>query len=164
MCETLCKGCHAAEHGIIPPKKGWEYCGNDDLEDLIGTCEACGSSIRHVYYIDHPNWPTLEVGTVCCDNLTGTNTASSLRRLQDRKNKFINSKRWKQVDQNYQIKQKKVDVLIYKEAGGYKLSMNQVNGKMRFQSLVDAKEKVFDFIDSGEAEEFFKCRKSRKEV
>jgi len=42
-CETLCKGCHAAKHGIIPPKSGWEYAGSHDLEELIGKCELCGS-------------------------------------------------------------------------------------------------------------------------
>lgn len=24
-CDTLCQGCHAAEHGIVPPQVGWEY-------------------------------------------------------------------------------------------------------------------------------------------
>ena len=24
-CITLCKGCHASEHGIIKPKIGWDY-------------------------------------------------------------------------------------------------------------------------------------------
>jgi hypothetical protein len=64
MCETLCKGCHAEEHGRVPPKSGWEYCGSNDLGDLNGTCELCGTSIRYVFYVSHEKWPTLEVGTV----------------------------------------------------------------------------------------------------
>lgn len=30
-CETLCKGCHAREHGLICPNFGWEFVGEDDL-------------------------------------------------------------------------------------------------------------------------------------
>lgn len=34
FCETLCKGCHAAEDGLIPPKNGWEYCGEEKRDAL----------------------------------------------------------------------------------------------------------------------------------
>lgn len=96
MCETLCKGCHAAEHGIIPPKFGWEYLGHDDLGDLIGTCECCGSALRHSFLIQHTKWGTMEVGTVCCDNLTSseiaTNLIESQRRYNDRLKRFVPQK------------------------------------------------------------------------
>ena len=33
---TLCKHCHAEEHGHVKPTFGWKYEGMEDLEDLIG--------------------------------------------------------------------------------------------------------------------------------
>jgi hypothetical protein len=97
-CVTLCKGCHSAEHRLTMPKYGWEYSGEEDLGDLCGTCENCGASIRYVFYIFHENWGTLEVGTLCCDNLTDSNVASnkmeSLKSYEGRGDRFLNSKRW----------------------------------------------------------------------
>src|SRR5260370_34736417 len=71
-CETLCKGCHAEEHGKIPPRFGWEFIGGHDLEDLVGTCEFCGTAIRHVCLVQHEKWTAFDVGEVCCDNITCT--------------------------------------------------------------------------------------------
>lgn len=55
-CVTLCKGCHATEHGIIMPQHGWEYGGEEDLGDLSGICEKCGTSIRYVFIVYHEKW------------------------------------------------------------------------------------------------------------
>jgi hypothetical protein len=42
----------------------------DDLEDLSGTCEACGTSIRYVHEMQHDDWDgTIEVGRICAGNL-----------------------------------------------------------------------------------------------
>lgn len=100
LCMTVCKGCHAAEHGIIPPKFGWEHVGWDDLGNLDGTCECCGKSIRYVFLVTHKAWTSMEVGEVCCDNLTSTQVASgvmeSRRRYSTRLKTFISSTRWRQ--------------------------------------------------------------------
>lgn len=47
-CVTLCKGCHAAEHGIIQPKVGWTFIGEEDYGEFDSTCEnsGCGATIR----------------------------------------------------------------------------------------------------------------------
>jgi len=50
-CETLCKGCHAELHGLIKPRSGWDYLWDEDLDDLSGTCQNCGTSIRYVFHI-----------------------------------------------------------------------------------------------------------------
>ena len=42
-CETLCQGCHAAVHGKAPPRVGWRYVADEDLEELAGACEI----LRH---------------------------------------------------------------------------------------------------------------------
>ncbi|MFN3195275.1 MAG: HNH endonuclease [Chlorobiota bacterium] len=64
-CETLCKGCHAELHGHIKPRSGWDYLWDDDLGDLSGTCQNCGTSIRYVFHIGHEKWGFMEVGTHC---------------------------------------------------------------------------------------------------
>lgn len=48
-CRTLCKRCHAKEHGIIEPDKGWSLISIDDLGDIAGLCERqnCGKNIRY---------------------------------------------------------------------------------------------------------------------
>ncbi len=155
-CETLCKGCHAAVHGIIKPQIGWEYVGEDDLEDLSGECQNCGSQIRYVFYIFHPNWGYLEVGTYCCDKLTDTTIASNMmesaKSYQNRKETFLKSKRWKfiEADKIWKIRQTLFDVEISQKNGAYFLKIHDLKSKKEYESLEVAKAKVFDVIESGE--------------
>jgi hypothetical protein len=71
-CITLCKGCHAREHGLIEPEKGWTLISIDDLGDPWGTCEkkGCGTDIRYEHLIYHPQMGYLTVGSTCVDYLT----------------------------------------------------------------------------------------------
>ena len=71
-CITLCKGCHAQEHGIIQPKKGWILDSIEDLGGLNGNCEraGCGKQIRYNHITYHPSWGYLIVGSTCIDHLT----------------------------------------------------------------------------------------------
>lgn len=161
-CKTLCSGCHAQEHGIKKPQFGWEYVGQDDLGDLIGTCENCKTAIRHVFYIQHPNWPTLEVGTYCCDKLTDSKIASnlmdSLRSYEDRKERFINSKRWKLLEGIFKIKQSAIPIEIEQRHNLFFIKVVELPGRFSYNSLVDAKERVFEIFDSGEIFEVLKSR------
>lgn len=154
-CETLCKGCHAREHGEIRPSTGWEYVGEDDLEDLIGTCELCGSAIRYVHHVQHQHWEPMGVGTVCCDNLTGTQEATEARRILGRLKRFVCSDKWVVGAEGYSINHKGFNVLASMEAGDYKLVVDGVLGVRRYKTLVEAKESAFNFIDSGKAAVFF---------
>ncbi len=158
-CETLCKGCHAAEHGLIRPNTGWDCIGDDDLGDLIGTCEKCGTSIRYVFFVQHPSWELMSVGTICCDDLTGTTIASERRKYEERLNRFLKNEKWTNEGNTYLIKLKKFDIKIYEVDGRYKVSINNTNGKKTYTAVNDAKIKTFEFIDSGKAAEFFKNRK-----
>lgn len=93
-CETLCKRCHAEEHGEIMPSSGWTLVGVNDLGDLAGECERCGTSLRYEYEIVHYKWGTIFVGTHCCDRLTGTQEASTIedkwKKYESRKKHFSN--------------------------------------------------------------------------
>jgi hypothetical protein len=71
-CITLCKGCHANEHGLVEPRSGWILVSMDDIGDLSGVCErkGCGSEIRYAHYIYHPKWGYMTVGSTCVEILT----------------------------------------------------------------------------------------------
>ena len=157
-CETLCKGCHASRHGIIKPQIGWEFIGQEDLGDLVGTCENCGSSIRHCFLIQHENWGTIEVGTYCCDKLTDSNIASNFIESQTsfkaRKGRFINSKRWKLTDDVYRIKLSSFVIEIQFVETYFLLKIYNLQSKIRYENLDDAKAKAFDVIESGEFIEY----------
>lgn len=159
-CITLCRGCHASEHGLIRPKFGWEYQGDEDLGDLIGTCDYCGNSLRYVFYIFHENWGTMEVGTYCCDSLTDTIIASNLvesqRRYNGRSERFLKSKKWKQELHIHKIKHGGFDIEINQVNSDFFIQIQGLKSKKKYISLFDAKSKVFDVIESGELMEYFK--------
>lgn len=161
-CETLCRGCHAREHGEIRPDTGWEYVGEDDLGDLIGNCELCDNSIRYVHYVQHEHWEQMGVGTVCCDNLTGTKEATEAKRRMGRFTRFMSPERWTSHTGGQRTKYKGLKFVVVMEKGFCKLQVNGVTGKRQHESLVAAQHSLFEFIDGGEAKEFFDKRKSGK--
>ncbi len=154
-CLTLCKGCHAEEHGHIMPKTGWDLVYQDDLGDLVGTCEKCGTSIRHVFYIDHPNWEGLTVGTYCCDSLTNTVEASEFMKRKDQRNDrlktFLVSPQWKRQDDGHHIKRAHMRFRLAPEEGGYRIHIQERRGKELYPTLQEAQVKVFDLLDDGTA-------------
>jgi hypothetical protein len=160
LCETLCKRCHAEEHGIIMPQSGWDLIGVNDLGDVIGTCERCGTAIRHVFLVQHEKWAALEVGETCCDNLTGTAIASdhmeSMRRFDDRLKRFVSSSRWLSDKSGAPwIRQKNVSLAIVSDGNQFRLKINGRRGKLVFASILDAKMKAFELIESGAVVDYF---------
>jgi len=154
-CETLCKGCHAREHGRIPPSFGWSFICEEDLGGLDSTCELCGTSIRYVFIIHHPHWEPLNVGTVCCDHLTGTKIASESmdlkQRYETRLKRFRESSRWKQSGRRLRIHQKEIyaDIVTIKE--GFIIYMNGLRGKLIYRTIDEAKTRIFETIENGTA-------------
>lgn len=71
-CITLCKGCHAREHGLIEPNSGWFLLSIDDLGGLDGVCErqGCNTEIRYEHLTYHPQWGYKVVGSRCIEHLT----------------------------------------------------------------------------------------------
>lgn len=167
LCETICRGCHATEHKIIPPRFGWEYVMDDDAGDLERTCDYCGTSIRYFFIVQHPNWPTMEVGEVCCNNLTSTQVASTImesrRRYADRLSRFIDSVRWRNFGDGVQrIKQAGFEVEVVPVEGSFRLRINGKLGKASFPKAFDAKVKVFELIEAGEIEKYFVKTRQRQ--
>lgn len=161
LCETLCKRCHAEEHGEIPPGSGWEYVGEEDLGGLYGTCDLCHSELRYVFFVQHPKWEPMGVGTVCCENLTGTPITSDKRKYENRLKRFIKSEQWIAEADSHRITRKKIAIQVFPVEGGYRLKMNDTKGKNIYPSLNAAKTKAFEFIETGEADEFFTQKLSR---
>jgi len=156
LCETLCKRCHAAEHGEIPPVGGWECVGEDDLGGLYGNCDLCHAELRYVFYVQHADWEPMGVGTVCCDYLTGTAVASEKRKYDDRLKRFKESTRWTEFGGRHRIKQKGIEIQVVPAEGGFRVQMNSTKGRKNYPDLDAAKTRVFEFIESGEADMFFK--------
>lgn len=71
-CITLCKGCHAREHNLLPPDSDWILIGINDLGLMDSTCErqGCNHPIRYEHQIYHPEWGYMTVGSRCVEQLT----------------------------------------------------------------------------------------------
>jgi hypothetical protein len=162
-CEALCKGCHAEEHGKIMPQFGWEHFGDyDDLGGLDGECDLCGTAIRYVFPVHHSKWGTMEVGEVCCDHLTSSDYATNKMKYVKRRTRFVSSSRWSAAKSGSpSIIQKGVSLSIVSDGPNYKLRMNGTLGRLQFGSVLEAKIKAFDLIDSGVAHAYFSTRKFR---
>ena len=162
-CQTLCKGCHASEHGIIMPKHGWEFIEMEDLGDLIGECEFCFNQLRYSFTIFHEKWGYLNVGTGCCDNLTdsdlATNQKESLLRYINRKNNFIKSPRWKGSGKIKYIRHALFEINIFEYNDNFELRIHGLKSKKKYTSLIEAKGKAFDIIENGSLIEY--CEKNK---
>ena len=97
-CRTLCKGCHAKEHGLIEPDRGWTLISIDDLGGLYGICErkGCGSEIRYEHLTYHPSWGYKTVGSTCIEHLTREDKLLSGKVLQtyNKISRFIHDSEW----------------------------------------------------------------------
>ena len=164
LCETLCSGCHAEEHGIFPPQSGWEYMGWEDLGDLVGACDRCATAIRYVFLVSHPSWGPMEVGEQCCDKLTSSVVASDFlqerQRKSDKLKRFVSSSRWKTYpDGSHRITQARLGIRVTPVDGAWSLVLEGVKGRKRYATATEAKEHVHRLIDSGEAQRFLSGHK-----
>lgn len=162
----LCKGCHAKEHAIIMPTKGWELIGEDDLGDLSGVCDYCGTEFRYSFVIQHADWPTImEVGAYCCDELTGSSIASEFRHKaelkKERKKRFLQSPRWLSRNGSAFLNQAAYTIMIDEENNGFRLNINGTAGRKRFPKLGDAKATLFDMLENDTLANFFSRRRQR---
>jgi hypothetical protein len=97
-CITLCRGCHAREHGEIEPTDGWTLVCINDLGDLCSECERrnCGTPIRYEHFIYHPEWGYMVVGSTCVEYLTQEDQlmCSSLLKQYKAISKFVHESEW----------------------------------------------------------------------
>lgn len=166
LCITMCKGCHAALHGHIPPKFDWEHIAWDDLGDLIGTCECCGTAIRYVFMISHRKWRPMEVGQHCCDNLTSTQVATDILesklRYAARLRRFLASPKWREgFNGEINIRHCKRVIRVVPKDGQFCLVIDLNGGKAQYPTLDDAKAKAFEVLESGAFDKYLARRRVR---
>jgi hypothetical protein len=154
LCQTICSGCHARIHGLIPPSTGWDHVGWDDLGDLDGECELCGQAIRYVFLVDHPDWKPMEVGEQCCDKLTTTDEASMAMRarrlLADRRRRFIESPWWRTDERGVsRLVHKRHVIDIVRDGASWRIWVDGTRGRQQFASTDHARSCVFEVIESG---------------
>jgi DNA-directed RNA polymerase subunit RPC12/RpoP len=156
LCETLCAGCHAKEHGIFSPDFGWVFVSEDDLGTIGGECDYCGHRLRYSYHIKHPNWPAMDVGCNCCDLLTQTKEASERekrrRNLPERRKRFIESGDWHWNDNSEGVDEWSKFALGYRvriisNGPGFRIHVGTKHGTVTHATLADAKGAAFDAIE-----------------
>jgi hypothetical protein len=164
-CETLCKGCHAEEHGIIMPQSGWISMGGDDLGEYpADTCERCGTDLRHIFLIQHPKWGALSVGADCHDRLTGTTDAREFHdrseKLSQKRKRFVASPRWEELPSGeLAIEQQGIWLRVSPHGVGYRVLMDAAIGKTEYPTILDAKMNAFELIESGAAAAYLERRR-----
>lgn len=98
-CRTLCKGCHAKEHKLVEPDRGWSLILINDLGGLDGVCERknCGNEIRYEHHSYHPGWGYKVVGSTCVEHLTQEDklVSSQVIKLYKNISKFVHESDWK---------------------------------------------------------------------
>lgn len=157
MLESLCAGCHAAEHGKIPPQTGWTLVAEDDLGEIGANCELCDEPIRYVFSIYHPEWGFTNVGTNCCDRLTGTVEASERERRMKRRLRFIESRHWRRAERCSKRKFGDFYLYVFRYGHGFRLRMSGYGASVLGSRIYDterlARAGAFDAIVSGAAAE-----------
>lgn len=161
---TLCKGCHAAEHGHIMPPSGWTYESYNDLGDLSGECECCGNQLRYEHVIYHPSWGFLTVGEGCANRLTGSDEATEYEKYRrqeaDKLSRFIKSSRWRNRKNGYFIDQDGFKIEIWDNGYmNFRLVISfynqktdkwqKLNSEKRYPNLEEAKIQAYKVITSG---------------
>lgn len=93
----------------------------------------------------------LAVGTDCCDRLTVTSEASefhdAMLKARNARARFVSSKRWKDHPKGgITIVQKGINVRVIPSNGKFRVSMNSIAGKIEYDTMIDAKLKVYESI------------------
>lgn len=148
-CITLCKYCHAAEHGLVRPPNGWVLGHVQELDSHTGVCDLGHHNLRFLYIVWHPKWPaSLTIGEECCEMLTSLPVT--------RRKDFIESQKWKIHPEMTWRVHAKFDIVVRHVCDGFQIEIDGVLGGMRFGSEREAKGRVFDILVSGRLVAWFK--------
>lgn len=176
---TLCKGCHARKHNILKeiPQDGWIYEGYEDLGGLWGTCDLCGSELRYEHYIYHPILNDyMSVGCNCADKLTNTDIASKndhkMHLAEQRLHNYIRSPKWERRNKCYIFPNLDCfGIFINEKDNGFyislayyyymnhKLQIGNIRSQTKYDSLIDAKKKIYHEIKNGSVIKYLKEHK-----
>lgn len=157
-CISLCKGCHAEQHGIIEPNDGWTLISIDDLEGLYGICErkGCGAEIRYEHLVYHPIFGYKTVGSSCVEFLTREDQLLSQEVLKVFKkiSTFIQNSKWeigytKNNKKYYFTTHAHHQIRIYGKDNfySYQIAIKEKGEKrLEFGDFLKAKNKTFEQV------------------
>lgn len=151
FCEVLCRGCHAAEHGIIMPREGWtilesDYENNEPSEPV--PCANCGIDVTWHVRIYHPEWGETIVGSTCGENLSLGPEFTAMRSFRSRLRTFLCSPKWVETPGGLHISTQDGDVSVWDMPGGIRLEIDYQWGSMTFTDPEEAKIRAFKVLDN----------------
>lgn len=162
---TLCSNCHAKLHGHKRPDSGWIY---DDLYDAgefgAAQCELCGTQLRYVHTLHHPNWGIIMVGCECAETLQQGNEAErrliSLENSAKRYKSFVESPKWKHKKNCYSYEKDEKLVKIWENRFSFNIEffdlyIDEYNNRKYYaaesfkhiKTLSEAKSMAFEFFN-----------------
>lgn len=157
-CISLCKGCHAREHGIAEPSDGWTLISIDDLEGLDGICErkGCGNEIRYEHLIYHPKFGYKTVGSTCVEYLTNEDQYLSMEvvKIFKKISDFVKNSLWevgisKKDTKYYFTSHLNHQIRIYGKENFYKyqIAIKEKGEKwFNFGEYIPAKNRTFEQV------------------
>ena len=157
-CRTLCKGCHAKEHKLIEPDRGWSLILIEDLGGRDGICERrnCGNEIRYAHVTYHPAWGYKVVGSTCVAHLTQKDRLLSGHVIKVYKNisKFVHESDWesdftKKGKEFISSKYKHHSIRIYGDENNYSFQIVLKEKGIRwheFRDVIPAKNKGLEEV------------------
>jgi hypothetical protein len=158
-CISLCKGCHAMEHGIIEPADGWTLLSIDDLGGLDGVCEkkGCNNDIRYEHLIFHPSFGYKTVGSTCVEYLTreDQNLSADVIKLYKKISDFIKHSSYEKgttkAGKSYQFtKYKHHQIRIYGTKGlySYQICLKMLGmKKFNYSKIFQVHNKPFEQVE-----------------
>jgi hypothetical protein len=110
----------------------------------------------------------MAVGTDCHDRLTGSTAAGEFLdryiKVREKRKRFVSSPRWQELQRGeLAIDQQGIWIRVTPSNGKFLVSMDSALGKVEYDSLIDAKLKVFEVIESGEAAAYLERRRRKLE-
>lgn len=140
------------------PHRGW-LCRNPegfDTEELEHHCEMCGTAIRYLYYMEHPEYSgTLTVGSECTLNMSEdyAQIQNHKRARASLRNKLKNFmlKHWQTYTDDHN------NEVLYKSYKNFTVGILKINGFYRFivdgnlrpwqhKTIDEAKRHSFEYI------------------
>lgn len=152
---TLCKGCHSRTHGLKPPTEGWIYDSCEDTEEFgEEQCEYCGTDLRYVHVLYHPDWGFYRVGCHCADellnnDLTASKKEKECKEIAKKWDTFINSPKWKQRKNGHFHKTNDIEFCIWNNKSYFTLKINKYGDCYfggKYDSLERAKSAAFEYL------------------
>lgn len=135
------------------PRKGWIETDVIDTQNYgLVCCEFCGTKLRYVHEINHPELAQkYNAGCDCAEKLTddyvGPKTSEDrLRKRAGKKLRWIKSPKWVLIDYDWHRTDRKVVIFKTECGSAWKLIIGGRQGKIHYPTLIAAKIAAFDYI------------------